>query len=157
MKKRFATEIIFGETDSHECYLRFRNYSCVFKLLDLAAVLNRQLGWHRGMTCQRYASYCPILPLPCQGWNVSPELKQTLCCWWMGHGALAAQILELCEASSLVSWKSLKSAPREYKLVGLVNAEDLWQFTCYLLYIVTSMRSFQLSLSTVETPEQSGT
>lgn len=49
----------------------------------------------KGATCQLCVPYRSVSRLLCQGWSVSPERKQTLSCWWMGHGVSAAQILEL--------------------------------------------------------------
>lgn len=64
-------------------------------------------------------SLCPASRSLCQAWSVSPELRRTWYCWSMDRGASAGQILKPWGASSLVSWKSLRSAPKEYRSVGL--------------------------------------
>lgn len=82
-----------------------KSHGHIFRVSNSKATKLKQLGntehlgvaeaWLGSNPLRMWPLLCPVSPLPCQGWSVSPELKPTWCCWWTDRGALAGQILEL--------------------------------------------------------------
>lgn len=86
-----------------------KSHGCIFRVSNSKATELKQLGstehlgggrgvaeaWLGSSPLRMCSLLCPVSPSPCQGWSVSPELKQTSCCWWTDRGASAGQILEL--------------------------------------------------------------
>lgn len=150
MKERFSTEIIIREIDgSSDACLGLMNHMDLFS--KSPNHLAKPQNWDRdpefpGGGREELTRYmlllCAVSRLLCQGWNVLPGLKQTLCCWWMDHGALAGRTLELWGASFLVSWKSLRLVPRECRLVGLTALKTFRHFHYALLHTLMAMVSF---------------